>query len=248
MRSKLATHSDSNETSFESSLPEVQRQFNQLHGELKTSNVTVVEGFTKLNERFDTMENTRGELATGLVELGHRLGGLAATVATTRSPSSVMQGLGSPRALGGELDEEDHEDFKRASEHLISIRDIDCVDDIYYEFKGIGGLFEGKPIEGGMEACDARWKSRWRRHFSTADQRRFSRMAMLAKAIDKEVSDGVARKDVIARFDTYFRQKKWSFCALIGQLQLEGYIEKKAPRTKRIWVRGESPGEGGGGG
>jgi hypothetical protein len=92
-------------------------------------------------------------------------------------------------------------------------------------------LFWGKPIDEGLEACDVRWKAKWRKHFNLADQKRFSWMAMLGKAIDKEVSKGVALRDVLARFDTYFRQNKRSFCALIEQLQLEGFIEKKAPRT-----------------
>jgi hypothetical protein len=34
-----------------------------------------VEGFARSNARFDMMESTRGELATGLVELGQRIGG-----------------------------------------------------------------------------------------------------------------------------------------------------------------------------
>jgi hypothetical protein len=221
---------------LESSLPEVQRQFNQLHGVIKDSSVTITEGFERMNERFDTMESSRGELATGLVDLGQRLGG---------SPSSVVQ-VG--RSGGGRAveEEEEDEDFKRASVHLIRIRDIDRIDDIYYEFKGIGRLFRGIPIEGGLEACDTRWKTKWRKHFNPADQKRFSRMTMLAKAIDKEVSEGVALRDVLAKFDHYFLQKKRSFCALIQLLQTEGYIERKAPRTKR--VRRESPGEGGGGG
>jgi hypothetical protein len=46
-------------------------------------------------------------------------------------------------------------------------------------------------------------------------------MAMLAKAIDKEVTKGFEQKDVLVRFDSYFRQKKRSFCALIQQLQTE---------------------------
>ena len=75
---------------------------------------------------------------------------------------------------------------------------------------------------------------------------------MLTKAIDQEVEKGEGRvgqclEDVLESFDHYFRgTKKRSFCALICKLQEEGYIEKKAARTKR--VRAESPGEGGGGG
>jgi hypothetical protein len=242
MRTKLLTFSNGNETSLDESMPEVQRQFNQLHGELKSNTTALQEGFTKVHERFDTLESTRGDLATGLVELGNRLGGVAPN---SQSPASVMQ---VSRVLGDVDAEIEDEDYKKASMHLIRIRDIDCVDQIYYEFKG-KGMFQGSPIVGGLEACDARWKTRWRRHFNKADQKRFSRMGQLAKAIDKAVSEGGEPRDVLAQFDTYFRQKNRSFCGLIATLQAEGYLDKKAPRTKRsVAVLGESPGEGGGGG
>jgi hypothetical protein len=221
-------------------MPEVQRQFNQLHGEIKTANVTVTEWFTRLNERFDMMESSRGDLAVRLVELGNRLGG-AGSCGGWRRPLLVVEGI-----LGDvDAEIEQDEDFEKASKHLIRIRDIDCVDHIYFEFKGIGRLFQGKPIDGGLEACDVRWKAKWRKHFNLADQKHFSWMAMLGKAIDKEVCEGVPLGDVLARFDTYFRQNKRRFCTLIDQLQLEGFIEKKAFGRKR---QRESPGEGGGGG
>jgi hypothetical protein len=53
-------------------MPEVQRQFDQLHGEIKTS--TVAEWFTKLNERFDMMEKKRGS-GIGVSGVGKQVGG-----------------------------------------------------------------------------------------------------------------------------------------------------------------------------
>jgi hypothetical protein len=221
-------------------MPEVQRQINQLHGEVKNSNVTNVEGFARLNNRFDEMESSRGELATGLVELGQRIGGGGGG-----GGARVSTGGGGGREVV-EDDLEQDEDFIKASKHIIRMRDIDCVDDIYKEFKGIGAPCQDQPIIGGLEECDRRWKTKWRRHFNAADQKRFSRMTMLARAIDDQVEDGRLLPEVLGSFDHYFLQKKRSFCGLISLLQAEGFIEKKAPRTKR--VRRESPGEGGGGG
>ncbi len=237
MRSKLATFENGREMSLESCMPEVQRQINQLHGEVKNSNVTNVEGFARLNNRFDEMESSRGELATGLVELGQRMGGR----------TTVARGVVSTGG-GREVEDEvvDDVDFGLAKVYLIRMRDIDCVDDIYKEFKGIGAPCQDQPIIGGLEECDRRWKTKWRRHFNAADQKRFSRMTMLARAIDDQVEDGRLLPEVLGSFDHYFLQKKRSFCGLISLLQAEGFIEKKAPRTKR--VRRESPGEGGGGG
>ena len=66
------------------------------------------------------------------------------------------------------------------------------------------------------------------------DQKRFSRMTMLAGAIEKEVARGVSLDNVLAKFDHFFRHNNQSFCALITTLQNNGFIEKKAPRTKRV--------------
>jgi hypothetical protein len=245
MRSKLATFEVGREMSLESCMPEVQRQFNQLHGEVKNSNEMNGEGFRRLHERFDTMETSRGEMATGLVELGHRIGGssVARVDGTTTTTTITARGGGAMA-----IDEDDAE-FQKANGHKIRIRDIDSVDDIYNEYKGKGNPCQDRPIVGGLEACDRKWKTKWRKHFNAADQKRFSRMTMLAKAIDDQVAKGEQLRDVLGKFDFYFRRnrsKRRSFCALIVKLQEEGFIEKKAGRAKR--VRSESPGEGGGGG
>jgi hypothetical protein len=138
-------------------------------------------------------------------------------------------------------------DWAVATVHTLGMRNLESVQDIYLEFKGLG-VFKDMPIAGGLEECDWRWKTRWRRHFNAADQKRFSRMSMLTKAADHQVAiEGRELDDVLSSFDAYFLQKKRSFCGLIALLQAEGLLQKKAPRTKRC-VQGESPGEGGGGG
>jgi hypothetical protein len=252
MRTKLAVLFDQTETSLEASLPEVQRQFNQLHSELKTGNEAVlakVEGLGTKFERSLESRPTRTELAADFAEIARRLAGGGAAIRRTSTTTTTRTTTRTTTTDDGGDDEqqEEEEDFQRASQHLIRIRDIDEVDQIYYEFKGLTPLFEGAPIAGGLEACDRRWKARWRRHFSSSDQKRFSRMAMLTKAIDKEVhEEGERLADVLAKFDHYFREKKRSFCGLISVLQAEGYLERKGPRTKRRL--GQSPGEGGGGG
>jgi hypothetical protein len=243
MRLKLASLMTVADTSLEANMPEIQRQFNQLHSEVKTGHETVCEKVDGLaNKIDDSLESrpTRAELVEDYAAMAIRMAGVSGagmgtTTATTTTTTTTTR-----------TTEEDG-DYRKATAHLIQIRDVDCVDDIYNEFKGMGP-FTGSPIDGGLEACDTRWKSTWRRHFNQADQKRFSRMAQLVKAIDKEVGEGVLLADVLGRFDTYYRQNKRSFCALILQLQSEGFIERKAPRAKRAVARRESPGEGGGGG
>jgi hypothetical protein len=250
MRVKLATLMDVGNTSLEASLPEIQRQFNQLHSEVKSGNQNLsekVDGLATIFEASMDTRPTRTELAADFAGIAARLAG-GGGADTTRTTTTTRTARTTTTTEGGNEMVEEDADFRGACGHLIRIRDIDCVDDIYNEYKGIGGLFQGIPIDGGLEACDVRWKARWRRHFNAADQKRFSRMAMLAKAIDYQVAEeGRLLSEVLGSFDHYFLQKKRSFGGLISLLQAEGLLEKKAPRTKRA-VRGESPGEGGGGG
>ncbi len=105
------------------------------------------------------------------------------------------------------------------------------MDNLYHEFKGLVPRFKALPIVGGLEECNWRWKTRWQRHYNAADQKRFSWMQMLTKAIDGQVaSKGRELKDVVARFEAYFIHKKRSFCGLIAMCQAEGWMEKKAPQ------------------
>jgi hypothetical protein len=144
-------------------------------------------------------------------------------------------------------DNDDGVDWAQATVHTMGMRDLESVQDIYSEFKGLG-VFKDMPIAGGLEECNQRWKTRWRRHFNATDQKRFSWMSMLTKAADQQVAlEGRELDDVLSSFDAYFLQKKQSFCGLIALLQAEGLLQKKAPPTKKR-VQGESPEEGGGGG
>jgi hypothetical protein len=117
------------------------------------------------------------------------------------------------------MDNDNGVDWELATVHTIWICDLESVQDIYSEFKGLG-LFKDMPIAGGgLEECDWRWKTRWRRDFNAADQKRFSRMSMLAKAADAQVAiEGRELDDVLASFDEYFREKKRSFCGLIAAI------------------------------
>jgi hypothetical protein len=243
MSVKLAMLLNVADTSLEANMPEMQRQLNQLHTEVKTGTQTVCEKVDGLSEQLkESMESrpTRTELAADFAQIAVRLAGGGGRATTRRTTTTETE-----RTTTDEQDGID-DDLERASEHVLVARDIDCVDEIYREFKGLQ-RFTDVPIAGGLEECDRRWKTKWRRHFNPADQKRFSRMSMLSKAIDNQVKEGRVLSEVLGSFDHYFLQKKRSFGGLIALLQEEGLLQKKAPRTKRA-VRGESPGEGGGGG
>jgi hypothetical protein len=142
-------------------------------------------------------------------------------------------------------EEDDDEDWSRARGHKIQVTEPDLIRIIYNEFKGLHD-FRDMPILGGVEGCDNKYKTKWRKHFNGADQKRFSRMTMLAKAIEGQVEQGRDEVDVLLDWDqVYTKDGNRSFNGLITYLQDQGYIAKKGSRKKK----GErSPGVGGGGG
>ena len=54
-------------------------------------------------------------------------------------------------------------------------------------------LFSDGPL-GGIEALETKYKSRWRKHFSTGNQKHFSRIKLIVKCIRKICED--KKKDV----------------------------------------------------
>jgi hypothetical protein len=251
MQSHLLLVSDTVDTSLEASLPEIQRQFNQLHSEVKTGNVTVCEklagvceqmtGFSeKIDQSLDSRP-TRAELAGMISEMAVRMAGGSSSLLAGQSGATNVN---KTRLTTTRIDKHNGDDWVLATVHTIQVRDLMSVHDIYSEFKGLG-QFKGSPIAGGLEECERRWKSRWRRHFIAADKKRFSRMSMLTKAVDEQVAiEGHNLDGVLASFDAYFVDKKRSFCGLIELLQTKGLIRKKFFRRKRI-VQGDSPEKGG---
>ena len=158
MRTRLEMLSGVVDTSLEASLPEIQRQFNDLNAEVKTGNETVCQKMdglgTMMSQSMDARP-TREELAVDFAQMAVRLaGGRVSAVAGGRVARNDT-------TTAVTRTEDSGPEWERATAHTIQIRDIDCVDDLYHEFKGLG-MFEGLPIVGGLEECDRRWKTRWR--------------------------------------------------------------------------------------
>jgi hypothetical protein len=139
MQSRLAMLTDVVDTSLEAHLPEIQRQLNHLHTEVKTGNETVCEKVDGLGATFEASlgsRPTRQELAGGFAEMAVRMaggGGGASTVDARRTTTTTLT-----RMMTTAMEDDSGEDWDRATIHNIQMRVIECVDDIYKEFKGLG--------------------------------------------------------------------------------------------------------------
>ena len=160
MSTELSNMEDPNERTLESTLPEIQQKFDQLHMEVRDGQFKIISKIGQVEEKMDTVL-TRTELGNALSALGSQL-------APSPGESPAVQQNSEEEAQ--QDNGEDNEDWNRAANYTIQITDTDTVVDLYNEFKG-RGKFDGMPIDGGMEACDKRWKTAWRTHIKGAQQK-----------------------------------------------------------------------------
>ena len=98
------------------------------------------------------------------------------------------------------------------------------VRDIMDEWFGMGEC-ENEPVRGGINACEERWNSKWRRHFSPAQKKHFGRIRRIVEEVQiiidtenktreeamKEMEDDFERKEVkksISNMVEYIKRKK----------------------------------------
>jgi hypothetical protein len=248
MRALIEEEPDSLErSSLKEAVPLIQQELCGMREEMKWVRKVSEKTYEKSNDTHKKVEGmeklvgeTREGLAAGLMTMASNLGGRTTATATT-SPGEARQDT------GAEDETEDDIDWGRAKDHKIQITAPATIRTIYDEYKGLG-RFRGMPIEGGLEGCDAKYKTKWRKGFSASDQKRFSRMKMLATGIEGKVREGRELHDVIADWDQHYQTGGRSFGGLITLLQNQGCVGTKGSRVSRKRSREQSLGVGGGGG
>jgi hypothetical protein len=241
----LSATEEPEDRSLERILPHFQRQFNNMHECMQEIKKTGEETYEKVRSTEKTSKETKEEVATMRDGLAAGFVGMATNLGTHLTTAAAAVTTTRTRREETQEEEDADEDWSRARGHKIQVTEPDSIRIIYNEYKGLHN-FRDMPILGGLEGCDKKYKTKWRKHFNGADQKRFSRMSMLAKAIEAQVEQGREEVDVLMDWDqVYTKDGNRSFNGLITYLQDQGYIVKKGSRKKK----GErSPGVGGGGG
>jgi hypothetical protein len=101
---------------------------------------------------------------------------------------------------------------------------------MYNEWCGLAE-FTGKPISGGIAAAEQLEQATWRRHFTSAENKQFSRMKTVISAIDGQIKGGSSKETVLQQFDCWFQQAG-SLTALAKLVQEKGLVQSKRRRTK----------------
>ena len=93
---------------------------------------------------------------------------------------------------------------------------------------------KNKPVEGGLDALETSFKSKWRKHFTPSEEKAFSRLKRIMKAIKE---DSIRRKkdtiEVCCEWnEVYEGECKKSLSKMEDWLKQTGFISTAAPRGK----------------
>ena len=220
MRAALAEENP-NDSAIENCLPGVNRRFDQVHEELRKMGSRMERCHREVLEATKLHSgDLRDRLVGGLEDVLGRLVG---------EERDEEGGRARRRRVDVHADDNDEVDLTRL---CFQTRRPVTVMEVYDEFKG-RGAYEDYPIPGGLEAVEEKTKKAWRKGFSAADQKHFSRVAMLVSAIDQSVVDGRGLEDVVRELEEVFEDKGKAFSGLITELQRVDFIPKKGPRKSR---------------
>ena len=97
------------------------------------------------------------------------------------------------------------------------------VREIYEEGRGLG-VYAGIPIDGGLLAAEARFKTKWRKHWDNKAQKRLSRILQVVGAVEKKLGEGEDLDVVLEHFQEIFVSRKLSFEGLISEFKSLGLL------------------------
>ena len=215
-----------NNLTIESVLPGVNRRFDVLEQKIEKSTDASVDALGRLATIVEDSARKRNQvLITKFTEIAEELG-------------DGREGRGSSESAAAT---DRNELLERVKNHKIQTRKPRTVREIYTEYYGLDD-FKSLPVEGGIDSLEKMFKAKWRKSFTSADQKHFSRMQQLVVAIDRKIEDGRTKEELFREIDKRFEDVKWSFSGLITALQEDGFIERKGRRKRQV------PALGGGGG
>ena len=110
-------------------------------------------------------------------------------------------------------------------------KNFHSVVDAYNKYHGLGKFLD-VPIKGGVAYTEKRLKKQWRGHFSSAEEKFFTRLRSVVRVLDVALDGEDDRTAVFARFEGYLMECR-SLPKLVTHLQSLGLMTKRARRGRQ---------------
>jgi hypothetical protein len=94
---------------------------------------------------------------------------------------------------------------------------------LYYKFYGME-YYSGIPIQGGVAAAKAKFRTCWRHDYKAAEITYLNRVTRIVKALNMVVEEGRPMEMVLEDFDGIFKEEQLSISPMVVALQTRGII------------------------
>ena len=138
------------------------------------------------------------------------------------------------KAEEGQLPDGDNDDIPvEAKSHHLKFSHK-TLQSLYDEWYG-DGEFTGRPIPGGIAWLEKHHKHMWRKHFTSGQNKHFSRVKRIVKGIEAEAEKNQKIPDeVIEEWQEIFEgEMKWLVSKMEEWMKKQGLLTKQAPHGKR---------------
>jgi hypothetical protein len=185
----------------------------------------------RVDARVAGLRGVVGAVAGSLIQAGEAIRRVdVATTTTAAAPMTTTEGgikVGDGTGGGGVEEAATTICLPMCRQCVVSIREM------MLEMKGLAS-FGGVPIDGGFVALEHRDGTKWRRGFSSADSKWFSRAMLVVRAFEIESERSGDGFEVVAdRFDQWFAQSRRSLSTFVERLQEDGLATKKGTRASK---------------
>jgi hypothetical protein len=157
-----------------------------------------------------------------------------------RSPNRPSPNRPRPTSLGVEATNSDDDGDNNSTTNTVMARPHSLVMKhkslftIYYEWYGLEH-YVNTPVEGGIASLEARFKTKWRAHFSPAEKTYFSRLQKVIKGIQEQGRREAKEPDkILEEWDTLYQgEAKSSVTKMAMLVQSMGLVITRKARGKK---------------
>ena len=222
MRQELEKGTDQVRATVEEAMPGVNRHFDELYKRIGAHERKTDAGLAVSLRVLEEINKVKKLFSVGIEK---------AALVLANSIATGNKGREQKKEEEEEEEEEKREEASTQGEgglHVVVgyqlVEKFLCVQDMVDCWKG-KGRFYNMPIEGGLEEAEKRFRNRWRKGMSSAEQQRYSRFKRIVVSCGDDW-------DRIGMCEHIFKEKA-SMAGVVEFIQKEGWINSKSRKSNQ---------------